>query len=117
MIDTILWETMLPDCYNDGSTINRLTINKLLEDVARHFGGYTLSGPCRGCYVNRETGMTQVESVRRLIVACPRRQLEDARYMAENIGRELRQNVVYFSWWPSNVELIKTGWTEPRTER
>lgn len=117
MIDTILWETMLPDCYNDGSTINRLTINKLLEDVARHFGGYTLSGPCRGCYVNRETGMTQVESVRRLIVACPRRQLEDARYMAENIGRELRQNVVYFAWCPCNIELIKTGWTDPRNEK
>ena len=87
--------TRVPTHRNDGAKISATARRDILRQVRDAFGGYTLEGPFQGAWV-ADDGQVYEETSYRLEVIIAPRQLQAARELVIDIGKQLGQRAMYF---------------------
>lgn len=87
--------TYLVTHRNDGTTVSDAEKSDILKLAWQRFGGYTLSGPQTGAWVD-DTGSLYEEPSQRLEIVCERTRLADAIAFVREVGKRLDQKAMYF---------------------
>jgi hypothetical protein len=87
--------TLLPRKYNNGKLVRAATRAKILDRASDLFGGYTLENPVQGGWRD-ESGRFWADESYRLVVACDRKQYQDAVEFVLWAGELLEQDAMYF---------------------
>ena len=87
--------TRMPTHRNNGLKISVTERRDLLRLVRDSFGGYSLEGPFQGSWV-ADDGKVYEETSYRLEMIIEPGQLQEARELVIQIGRQLGQRAMYF---------------------
>ncbi len=87
--------TRIPTHRNDGAKIRVTERREILRQVRDAFGGYALEGPFQGAWV-ADDGKVYEETSYRLEVIIDPGQLQVARQLVIDIGKQLGQRAMYF---------------------
>ena len=93
-------EFLIPVAFNDGTPIPAATMIQILQSLDRQFGGYTRLGPRQGSWHGQEELMIAFE------VSVPEKEIPRVRRVVRIIGRDLKQEKMYFKVGSPNVELL-----------
>jgi hypothetical protein len=88
--------TLIPVYFNDGSEVPNDTLQAMIDELAREFGGCSDEGITRGQWIDPADATLFRDECRRITVFCDRTMLDDARAAVVRIGRQLRQWAMYF---------------------
>ncbi len=106
---TMVWRTFVQTRYGQGGgPVPDDVISEIIADVNRSFGGST-THKVTGYWLNPQTNRVEADDELEIEVACPRQRLRDAQCMALRIGRQLRQEAVYFEVRAAEVQLLTTS--------
>lgn len=88
--------TRIPTHDNAGVAFDQELLDTVVLDVAIRFGGFTLSDPSRGGWIDPQSGQLYDEPARTLEVVCERSDYNDAYAIVKALGRQLSQEAMYF---------------------
>ena len=80
---------------NDGTPVTQAELDDILRTAWQRFGGYTLSGPQIGAWVDA-AGALYAEESHRLEIVCDRARVLEALEWVKEVGRSLDQKAMYF---------------------
>ena len=88
--------TLIPTELNDGTPVSQKQLKGYLDQFAIRFGGCTCDGQVEEIWIDPKSGHRFDDTNVRVRVACEKSQLTDIREAVIQIGRELKQKVMYF---------------------
>lgn len=86
--------TLIPTQRNDGSTVSQNEMQGILQTFWVEFGGATIEGPVEGHWI--DNGQHYQDWCMRVTVVCDSKQLDQAKRLVTQIGRQLDQKAMYF---------------------
>jgi hypothetical protein len=87
--------TRLPTHRNDGTLIEPVERQEILDEVVKRFGGFSLDGPGEGGWM-ADDGTVYAEASYVLTIQCPRDRYPEMRALVIDIGKRLHQLAMYF---------------------
>jgi hypothetical protein len=87
--------TLVPTTRNDGTTVTKAELKRLLDPLWRPFKGITKEGPVAGSWID-EDGMEFTDICLKVSIECDRSRLQDAIRGVRRLGRRLGQRAMYF---------------------
>lgn len=88
--------TIIPKCRNDGTPVDQAEIDRILLDLAMHFGGSTSDGKTIGHWIDPTDGTHYQDEGNKVSVVCGNDRLAEAEAIVRQIGRHLGQKAMYF---------------------
>jgi hypothetical protein len=106
---------LLPLTYNDGSSVAKDTLDRILDELFLNFGGYTVAGEVEGAY-RMKSGSKQVDTCLEVWVAVENdpESLDGLRRRVASFASLLGQESMYFERTGSNVEFITPDEVKPQ---
>ena len=104
----MLFLTRIPVRYNDGSRIPTSELEAVKTRAWQDFGGFTLSGPTEGAWVDDRTGTVHREMGYGLEVVIEPTQKDEAREFVQWAGKRLKQKEMLLIFRDDHVEFIDT---------
>ncbi len=97
---------LLPEKYNDGTTVPEKVINGILKEIDTVFDGHTIGGNVQGTY--RMSNGHMVTDISLVVwVAVNSNKIEILKKMAGQFARTLKQESIYFEVMDSTITFIK----------
>ncbi len=97
---------LIPLTYDDGMAVPGQTRVEIEDRLFERFGGYTVAGHVHGAYRMADGSRAEDESLD-IWVAVPRERVGELRREVARIGRELRQESMYFEVDGTGVEFVR----------
>lgn len=103
------WITLVPVNRNDGSKVDPIELQTILDSIWKTFGGSSVEGPITGNWVDPEDGQHYEDRCLRVTVICESSRLSEAEQLVKEIGKQLDQKAMYFEvHMTDDVHIIRT---------
>jgi hypothetical protein len=88
--------TLVPTCRNDGSPVEQVELDEIVEGLWRQFGGLSIEGTVTGHWVDAADDRHYQDTSLKVTVACDTSRMAEAEEAVIAIGRRLGQVAMYF---------------------
>jgi hypothetical protein len=90
----VKFTTLIPVTRNDGSPVDAVELQAILQRFWLTFGACTVDGRTQGYWV--DAGQLYQDECLKIVVACDTGRLPEAEDLVREVGRELGQLAMYF---------------------
>ena len=105
---------LLPLCDNDGGAFPVRYGNRIKQEIAKVFGGYSSMGHCYGCYIMADGSLAR-DKTEIIVVCVPDYPSVDLlRRMISGYAETLEQESIYFEVSSAIVEFVVPPVAEAR---
>ncbi len=87
--------TLIPKTWNDGTLVETVILEGVIESIWRPFRGMTRDEKVSGHWID-DDGTEFADEFVRLAIECDRSRLQEAISAVRRAGRRLRQRAMYF---------------------
>ena len=87
---------LIPTRRNDGSVVDAMELQHIVEGLWRQFGGATIEGYVEGHWIDEQDARHYQDTGLKISVVCDASRLHEAEQAVIEIGKRLGQIAMYF---------------------
>lgn len=96
----------VPTRFNTGAKIPLALVDEFLDEICQRFGGYSILPKIQGAWWSKKENKVLFDLNRLIWVVIPASRIKELRSRVKSLGRQLKQEAMYFEVVPIEAEFI-----------